>query len=258
MRTRIEYENIVASSAMANGVTLSTSGVGEWKLWRDVVITVAMLLERIMVVFQKDVDIKMASKQHGSLYWYGDVAKQWQSGDNLVVNNGIVEYVPLDVTHRLVTQVSVKELFDDVLVMKVAKTVSNNLVALSGTELVAFQNYIKARKLPGTKINVYSLGACDLYVDAEIFFDTLYDSTLVLVNITAALELFKTNFSFDGVVYRSGIVDTIMSAQGVIGIGTLGIEITTPTGLVILDNYFELPSGYFNISIPTIALTPAI
>jgi hypothetical protein len=258
MKTRAEWELVFLTSANSFGLPLSTSGVAEWKLWRDTMITIVMVFEKIVNIFQKDIDLKLLSKQHGGLYWYGEIAKEWQSGDSLTVDYGIVKYNPVNASHRVIAQVSVKEVNDDVLVMKVAKKVGSNLVALGSTELTNFKSYIKARKLPGTKINVYSLAAHNVFIDGPIYYDALYDPSLVEANILAALESFKTGFSFDGVLYRSGIIDAIMNAQGVVGTGDVSIEVNLTGAYVQLATYFELPSGYFNYDTPSLALLPAI
>jgi hypothetical protein len=242
MRTRAQWETEINGSATTNGLTLSSSGTAEWKLWRDLTITIAMFLEGIFSIFKSEVDNHLAQEQHGGIYWYGQIAKEFQYGDSLTVVDGIVQYVPVNVSHRLVTQVSVKEVNDDVLVMKVAKG-SGSIVKLTGPEFTAFKSYITKRKLPGTKINMYTLDGNSLYIDNQIFYDPLVDPANLQTEIFAALDEFAANFEFDDMLYRSAIVAVIMGVPGVVGMSYLGLEID----YVSFGDYVELSSGYFTI-----------
>ena len=243
MRTRTEWETEIDGAAITNGLTLSTSSTAEWKLWRDMVITIAIIIEGIVSLFKKEVKDYIAAEQHGGIYWYGQISKEFQYGDSLVVNDGIVEYSPVDISHRIVTKVSVKEVLDDVLVIKVAKTVSGDFVKLSSGEFTAYKSYMHKRKLPGTKLNMYSADADLVYIDTIVYYDPLVDPANLQADIMAALDVFRQNFEFDDVLFRSAIIEVIMNVPGIVGVGAMDINI----GALFIEQFVELPSGYFNI-----------
>ena len=253
MRTRTQWETEIDASATTNGLTLSTSSTAEWKLWRDLVITIAMIFEGIITLFKTEVDNHLAQEQHGGLFWYGQIAKEFQYGDSLTVTNGIVAYSPVVESHRLVIQVSVKEVNDDVLVMKVAKTSGTALVKLTSPEFTAFKSYITKRKIPGTKINMFTLDGNSLFIDGEFYYDPLVDPVNITTAMFDALNAFAASFEFNDVLFRSAIVEVIMSVPGIIGMGGTDMQID----YVPFVDYIELPSGYFVVD-PTSVLTLVI
>ena len=255
MRTRADWEAIITSSAASNGLTLSSSSVAEWKLWRDLIITIAMVLDGIYSIFTKETSEYLAKEQHGGLYWYGKIAKEFQYGDSLIVNDGILGYSPVNTAHQIVTQVSVKEIDDEVLVMKVAKTVSGVFTPLASGEFTSFSSYISKRKLPGTKINLHTLAGDLVYLDGQLYYDPLVDPSTLQTELFNALDVFRVNFGFDDILFRSALIEVLMSVPGIVGIGVMDIFV----GGNYLDTYMELPSGYFNIdnsSLLDLAIAP--
>jgi hypothetical protein len=256
MRTRNDWEAEIDFVATSMGANLSTSAVAEWKLWRDIIVTIAMLIEGIVTMFKKDIDKHLLNEQHGSLNWYRSISKAFQLGDALMVTNGIVAYSPVIPANQIIKQVSVREVADDTLLIKVAKLQGTDLIKLQPGELIEFNTYLLNRKLPGTKLNVQSLDADVLYIEGAFYYDTLYPSGVVLNNVMAKLEEFKNNFAFDSILYRSSITEVIMSAEGMVGTGPLDLLINNDYSIV---DFLELQSGYFNIDVNiTINMIPSI
>jgi hypothetical protein len=154
-RTREQWNAEIDAYAAVAG--LSASAVADWKVLRDLCVSIAMFFEVILDLFKNDVNDVLNRKQFGSLFWYVQISKEFQSGDSLSVVDGIVGYDPVNETHRIVTQASAKETPDGVLVLKVAKTVANILTPLSGGELSDFKDYIHERRSPGVKTTIDSL-----------------------------------------------------------------------------------------------------
>lgn len=246
-RTRTEWNAEI--DAYAAVVGLSSSAVAEWKVLRDLCVSIAMFFETILELFKSDVDDTLSLKQFGSLYWYVVMAKEFQEGDDLVVNDGIVGYDPVDETHRIVTQASARETEEGYLVLKVAKTVSENLVALSSGELDDFKAYIAARKSPGVKVDVYSEAPDTVKYIIAAKYDPLYDNDNVLAGLDGALASFRNNFRFDAVLYVSELVTALSEVPGILSID-LRVwlwDTAAVTYKEIIVNG-DLPAGYFNWS----------
>lgn len=246
MRTRAEWNTLIDPLIAPLG--LSTSQFAEWKLFRDLSVTLAIVLEGIVNLFKADIDTALATKQPGGLSWYKGVCLEFQYGDSLVVDNGIVKYPVVNTTNRIVTQVSAKEILGDVMTIKVAKTdtITGGKVPLTASELVAFRDYLNARRFPGTKINIYSLAADKLYYDTSLFYQPGYDLTLLEAAIRARLDEFRDNTPFDAIVYVSDIVAAIESVPGVAGVSlTLDYIPASGSGFAV-GAYVELQAGYFN------------
>lgn len=246
-RTRVEWNAEI--DAYAAVVGLSSSAVADWKVLRDLCVSIAMGVEGVLDLFKTDVDYELSTKQFGTLLWYVAISKLFQSGDSLVVDNGIVKYDPVDVTHYIVTQASAKETEDGVLVLKVAKTVGTSLAALDSGELDDFKNYIKARRAPGVRMNITSGAPNVVKYSAQVLFDPLHDNDEVLAGLNAALLAFRDGFRFDAVLYVSELVAVLSDVPGVVsvdlGVSWLNPDTVTyePVGVSV-----ELPSGYFNWS----------
>ena len=214
-----------------------------------------------MNFFKKDVENYLQNEQHGGLYWYGTISKEFQYTDSLVVNNGVVQYAIINPANRIITHVSVKEVLDEIVVVKVAKTVSGVLAQLSVPELVAFKTYLAARRLPGTKMNITSSAADSVLMNVEIFYSTLFDPGVMMTKVLDVLELFKNEFPFNAILYKSEIIDALSNVDGVvgIGIGTMIVYVTTGGSTVLLDTLIELQAGYFNWDAGNvITLTPSV
>lgn len=257
MRSRSDWESEINNALTAYSLTMSTSALAEWKVWRDLVITIAMILERITLIFKQEVQTYVKQEQHGGLHWYAQISLDFQNGDSLAINNGVLEYPTIDPTHRIITKVSVKEVLDDVLVVKVAKTSGASLAKLSTTEFNNYTAYMQQRKIPGTKVNVQTNDADVVDYDVEVYFDPLYPPSVVTQNILDALDAFKLNFAFDAILYNSALVDTFMSAQGVKGLGVTIFTVHTGGNVIVLNSFTELVAGYFNYGTTNINLIPA-
>lgn len=243
-RTRAEWNVVIDDYAAAAG--LSASAVADWKVLRDLVVSIAMVFENIFDLFKSDVESTLNLKQFGTLQWYRAICFEWQSGDSLTVVNGIVGYDPVDVTHRVVTQASAREV-DGVVVLKVAKTTGGNLAALSGGELGDFKDYIHARRSPGVKTNITSGDPNGVRYTGTYLYDTLYDNDAVDAAVQAALVGFRDGFRFDAVLYVSELVAAVSVVPGVVDV-VLVVEVYDDVNAVwvAVVGSAELSAGYFN------------
>lgn len=246
-RTRDQWNTDIDAYAAVMG--LSTSAVAEWKLLRDLCVSIAMFFENIFELFKSDVDDTLNKKQFGSLFWYIATAKEFQEGDNLSVSNGIVGYDPVDITHRIITQASARETVDGIVLLKVAKTANGDLVALSNTELDDFKSYMAARRSPGVKLDINSKDPDLVKYIVHALYDPLYDKDTVDTGLMTALLSFRDNFRFDAVFYTSELIQRLSEVAGVVSIDLDAFlwdnqALTfNPIGVSEI-----LPSGYFNWS----------
>jgi hypothetical protein len=256
-RTRQQWEDAVLLALTGAGLSPSTSSVALWKLIRDLCITIAMLFEGILEFFKADVDNALATKEAGSIYWYPVMIKAFQYGDTLIVDNGIVKYATVNPAAQIITQVSVREVDDEVVVVKVAKndpaSTSGAITNLNLTELNALKNYVKRRKPPGSKVNIFSNGPDTVYYEITFFYDPLYDEATITAAVQAALETFKAGWGFDGILYKSELQAAVTNVPGVLGCDLyIDLVYSSGGGLSNLQSHEELPAGYFNYDMSSI------
>jgi hypothetical protein len=253
-RTREQWNAEIDAYAAVAG--LSASAVADWKVLRDLCVSIAMFFEVILDLFKNDVNDVLNRKQFGSLFWYVQISKEFQSGDSLSVVDGIVGYDPVNETHRIVTQASAKETPDGVLVLKVAKTVANILTPLSGGELSDFKDYIHERRSPGVKTTIDSLPPDLVKYSGDYLYDTLYDNAQVDAAVQDAILSFRNNFRFDAVFYVSELIAVISNVPGVVSVNVSVSQWDVQNAAWLpFTNSAELTAGYFNWD-NTSSLTP--
>ena len=258
MKTRADWE--AAVQAQITPLGLSSSAVADWKLLRDMIITLAMLLEAIWLIFKGEVTDALENKQPGGLYWYKDVSKDYQHSDSLQVVNGVVGYAVIDPAKQIVTQVSAKEILGDVLALKVAKTNSGTGLnePLSATELAGFRSYINARRLPGTRINAVSLSPDTVAYQIQVFHRAGFAPATLQTDCTAALNAMRASAPFDGLLWESDFVDVLKNVAGVAGVNVVSIAVTPSGGTTtLLQTSAELQAGYYVFSVGSSLLITA-
>lgn len=250
-RTRAEWEGMIDSQLPS----LSTSAVAVWKWLRDTVVSFVMMFEAILEAARADMDKELEQKQAWSLQRYVQIAKEFQNGDSLEVDNGVLKYPSINMANRIIAQATVTEIADDILSFKVAKLVSGALAPLSPAELDNFNNYLKARKFPGTKIAVASNSADVVKYTISAFFNPAYNLMSVLDQFYFALDSFRNSFRFDGIFYHSDLVTALKAVPGIVDV-TISLDFILSDGTTVnnMTSYLELPAGYFNWH-PSSALT---
>lgn len=262
-KTRQEWQALISNNETLSG--FSNSAVAEWLEIRDFVITLLIAFEAILEFFKKDVDTTIENKQPGSIYWWPLMVKEFQNGDSLIVDNGVVKYATINPANKIITHVSVKERetgapnIDTVLEVKVAKKSGTNTVPLTAPELDALKVYIQARRSPGVSFIAVSRPADVVKYALTVKYDVNYSLTDVQTGIEDALDTFKNNLDFDAVFYKSQLIAAIKGVPGVVSVVVV-IDMTLNSGAETVTNLAEekeLPAGYFVWDVTsTISLIP--
>lgn len=225
---------------------LSTSASAEWKIWRDAIVSVVMILEAIVDAFKDDTLDYVDNQRYGTKSWYKSICKEFQYPGSLSVKDGRVGYAAVDPTKQIIAAASVRDQAKDGLVVKLAKSSNGNLVPLSSAELTSFRSYFNARKILGTVSQIFSMTADSIYYDVIIEYDPLYGSSQVQAAVEDLLLNYRDNYEFDGLFYRADLIKQIMEVPGVVNLHFEDLEITHPSGdLEVISNMVELDSGYF-------------
>jgi hypothetical protein len=160
----------------------------------------------------------------GNSKWVQRQILNFQFGDVVQLVNFVPTYSPVDVTHRIVTRASVKQLTSGVLSIKVAKGVVPSLGPLSGPELLALKDYYfgtattEGVGFAGVKTVFVNLQPDRMRVQATVYFLGQYVESTVKAAVIAAIDNFFATFqdvAFDGTVYMIKLVDAIQAVPGV-------------------------------------------
>lgn len=229
---------------------LSNSSVAEWKLWTYIMSVAVRLIQIITKNFVEEVNNKLLYQRQGTLKWYAEMAKKFQYGHNLIIkDDGTVGYKIDDPASRIVAVVSVVESFqDNSLKIKVARLVNNTLAEFTNEQRIAFSNYIENIKFAGTKIDIISTNPDLIFYNIDIYYNLAYDPELLRSNIINALNEFRNNIDFNGIIYKQKLVDSLLHIEGVVTIDlkSLRYKNTNQHEYQDINIKYETYAGYFN------------
>ncbi len=235
------------------GVVLSASQVAEWKLWRDTAAAIDFTFETVMDIYKADVQAYIDTKQLGSLSWYALKALEFQFGDNLLIQSpGVFYYAAVDATKQVVKVAAVSESVDGdtgavTLVIKVATIVSNVLAKLPDDQKLGFADYMRVRKIAGTKLLIVSQDPDVIKYAVDIIYNPEFAEANVQAGILAALDLFRTTYGFDPTFYKSTFEGIIKSVPGVVALAVTTLTGTPSGGMATAITLgYVLEAGYFN------------
>ena len=254
-RSSIQIQNQilaeVANQPALAGLT-STSQTSIWRMFVNVVSSALMVNEQLWDVKQIELEAIAAQAVAGTASWLQRQVLNFQFGDQIQVNqNYKVSYPTTDLAKRIVSRCSVKQLpaSREVLV-KVAKGSQNALQPLTQTEKDALTSYVSKLQFAGTYITVISLEADRLVADLNIYYDAEYVQSVVKAGVIDAINTFLKNLEFDGVLYKTKLVDAIQTVPGVVDVVVNGL-ITRPfvinrndPSVTAFERIYETDAGY--------------
>ena len=234
----------------------SSSAVADWNLWAYMVAVFHNILEQLWDAFKVEIQQKIDNSSWGTAPWYIVIAKLFQLGDTVEQLPDNQPYSVVDVEKQIVTRASFRE-GGGVLTLKVAKGDAENPEALTSGEKTQFEAYINKMKAAGTEINVISLDADQLRINATIYYDALYAESTISAAVETAIINFLFKIPFDGIFYKNKSVDAIDDVLGVINVDQDNAIFTAIQGLntTILGSSYEMQAGYMQLDIDNSSIT---
>jgi hypothetical protein len=203
-----------AETALNDLTSNSQSAI--WNVWAFITAQSINYFEQLMDLLKTEVEEIAASAVVGTSPWLKDRSLKFQFGDVVQVNSDFsVGYPTTDTTKQIVTQASVKQTGNRLVLIKVAKGTTPSLTALSAVELAAFTSYIDKIKFAGTQTNVISQEADKLKVAADVYYDGQYVQSTVKTNVINAINDYLAALPFDGTVSLNKLIDAIQNVEGV-------------------------------------------
>jgi hypothetical protein len=121
-------------------------------------------------------------------------------------------------------------------IIKVAK--SEPPVALASGELSSLQGYINALGVAGVQYNCISQDADRVYINADIFYNGQYSST-IQGTVINAIQLFLANLSFNG---QLKISDLELAIRNTVGVNDILIK-----DIKVRDSFTTFENGTYLI-----------
>lgn len=192
----------------------------------------------------------IGNQRYGRSGYYTEKALAFQYTDDLIVDPVTLDYVyaTVDTAKQIIAQAAflvVPTGGANILTLKVAKidTDTNILAPLSNLEKAAFDTYFLNYEIPGLPVTKVSLPANVLNFNAVVTYQTTFDLTTLIENVTAALLAFRDSFRFNGVLFTNDIETYV--ANNVAGVRNMAISGTTIDS-VSFSGSTQLQAGYFN------------
>lgn len=229
----------------------NTSRVAFWRAVKNVVAFAGLTLEKLFEAHLKDVQSLIRQTEPGTAEWVAGLALRYQHGDAVVVRDNLIVFPAENLANRIIKRVSVREKNGGGLAIKVAKADGRGeLKPLDPNEKTAFEVYMGRVKFAGIPVEVVSLPANALKIEAEIELDAQRyetdgkrrsDGTEPVKDIIAA---YLRTFPFDEPFYLSKLIDAIQMVEGV---QDVRIDKAALDG-ALFTRKTDVPAGYMTLN----------
>lgn len=195
-RTVAEIKKTMTDAFMADATIREKYGLKEGCTWNGSFSSVSLeniiffivaacchVLESIFELYIKDVDEKISMAVVASVPWYYKMAKAFQYGDSLVLNETTQQYMyaNIDESKQVVKYAAVRDRGTSVQIL-VSGDKDGKPVAISNDVLTVFKQYMNRVKVAGVVLSIRSKEADRIIIRAKIYVDTLVinsDGTLI-------------------------------------------------------------------------------
>lgn len=255
-------QNLAPSNDSYNQLTddlSSNSRVGVWRLFAFLIALAIWTHELLFDQHKAEIDDIIAKSPNGTPRWYQEQVFDWQFGDSLQFIDLKYQYSVIDETKQIVKLCAVQDRADGVLIIKVAKLDNQNEpIPLTTTEVNALKGYITLIRFAGTQFTVVSSDPDLVKITAEVFYNPIFDPTVVQASVEVAIDNYLKNLPFDGTFKINSLIDAVQAVEGVSDFTTSSVEAKygalayAPVSRTYLSN-----AGYLRVD-PAFSLTSTI
>lgn len=182
-----------------------------------VVAVVMSLRNQLFDKWKEEITALYESSRYGTWAWWIETAKRWQKGYDTVVIDGEVGYEEINEESQIVKAVMVRQNGRSISIY-VAKEEGGELVALDEEELNQFQQYCNNVKPLGVYVVAISKEADDINIDAEVVYNGELSQDSINSLVEEKLNAYFSNLEFGATVYKSQVIEEIMSIEGVVDV----------------------------------------
>lgn len=234
-RTVAEIKKQMTDAFMADATIREKYGLREGDTWSGSFSSVSLesimffivaacchVLEVVFEEYVKVVDDKVSMAVVASVPWYHKMAKAFQYGDSLVLNEDTQQYgyATIDEGKQVVKYAAVRDRGTSVQIL-VSGEKDGKPVALSNSVLTVFKEYMNRVKVAGVVLNISSKESDKLSISATISVDSLViDENGVKLSdgtmpIEEAIENHLKDIQYGGTFNKTKLISAILSVDGV-------------------------------------------
>ena len=181
------------------------------------------IFEQLQDDTKTDITTIVTNNHYGNAEWYNVQAKLFQSGDELVLINGIPGYAVVDEQKQIVKYSATVP--GKVIIVKVAGEENGELVQIENTvenpHIDRLQTYFNRKKPAGTRVVVLGANSDYIKVTGTIYYDSLLfnaDGSLIIGGsrpIDVAIQTYLKSIEFNGRLVKQKLIDAIQAVKGV-------------------------------------------
>jgi len=235
----------------------STSKTAVYRLLTYIISVAIWLHEKLWDQAKSELQQLVDYAIPGGLKWYQQKALEFQLGFTPQPLNNFQVYSSIDESKQIIKYSSATE-SNGAVIVKVAKDNNGSPEVLTNDERDAFQAYMALIKFAGTKLYVRSGAGSAITIEATIYVNPLYITSAgfqvgsdVVKPVEAAIKDYVSNLTWNGIFYKSALVDAIQKVEGVMDV-VLTTVTTTETAVnngqsVTINRIHEPYNGYFTV-----------
>lgn len=195
----------------------SPSQTAIYRLWKFITSTIINYLEQLWDIYKAELETQISAAAVGSNAWLQSKVMKFQYSASTpqvlaVDSNFAINYPTIDTTLQIITRCSVTTTSQRVCLVKVAK--SDPTVALSAPELSSLSGFLSDLNFAGVNYVAQSLTSDKIYIDADIYYNGQYAST-ISANVITAINAYLASIPFDGKIKLMSLIDAIQAVTGV-------------------------------------------
>lgn len=232
--------------------------ISDYSLWEKVIAYCIWIFENLIDVLKTEIATEIANNKTSTIAWWKNVISEFQYDPEnpqvLIIEDFIVKYPVVDPSLRIITRRSVTEVDKNnrrVISVKVAKgETAEDLSPLNESELAALIDYTHVIRPAGISMEIVSLFADRLFLEADIYYKGQYVKDTVKANVITAINNYLNSLEFNGTVRIIDLVDVIQKVDGVSDVVVnlaKGREQATPidgVNVVTFDRVYATSAGY--------------
>ena len=234
-RTVAEIKKQMTDAFMADATIREKYGLREGDTWSGSFSSVSLesimffivaacchVLEVVFEEYVKVVDDKVSMAVVASVPWYYKMAKAFQYGDSLVLNEDTQQYgyATIDEGKQVVKYAAVRDRGTSVQIL-VSGEKDGKPVALSNSVLTVFKEYMNRVKVAGVVLSIRSKNADKMVIRAKVYVDSLVinsDGTLISDGskpVEEAINTYLANIVYGGTFNKTKLTNAILGVEGV-------------------------------------------
>lgn len=253
--SEVEAQMDAEISARPELTGLTDSNASEWKIWKSLFIYASLSLQFLWDSFKSEILGLIKQEKIARPEWYKLKSLEFQFGDPIFNDDGILTYATIDTTKRIIKQAAAVA-NNTLVVIKVATEDG----VLTTEERAAFLDYWEVMKPFTQPLQIVSAEPDKVKAVLTVYFDgKLTDAAIEAATETAIDDYLLNKIEFNGSFNINGFRDTINAAIRALSpendVQITSVEIRPDTGTFTNVAYKYVPhSGRYKFGTPDDAI----